>query len=185
MMDGVLDIMFQRKTTVQNLADMLEKIQRPDIIEILIKAGLPKSNVQCGNTNDNGNSDDLCSNDDLRVVTIETPLVTRHITSTANNVNNCEQTCSHKQYNQLTRDSPETHSTIEGPNITSACDAPSACKLTDGQGQLGNSIICEEFVSRSQHGALNCSVVPIKSCEESKEVVSMRITALKVPSLIQ
>lgn len=51
MMDGVLDIMFQRKTTVQNLADMLEKIQRPDIIEILIKAGLPKSNVQCGNTN--------------------------------------------------------------------------------------------------------------------------------------
>ena len=44
MMDGVLEIMFQKKMTVQDFADMLEKIQRPDIVGILVKAGLPERN---------------------------------------------------------------------------------------------------------------------------------------------
>lgn len=52
MMDGVLEIMFQKKMTVQDLADIMEKIQRPDIIEILVKAGLPERNIRPdGNTN--------------------------------------------------------------------------------------------------------------------------------------
>ena len=51
MMEGVLQIMFQRKMTVRDLANMLEKIQRPDIIEILVKAGLPDNNIRREKTN--------------------------------------------------------------------------------------------------------------------------------------
>ena len=44
-MDGVLAIMFQRKMTVGDLVQLLVKIKRPDVVEILIKAGLPKNSV--------------------------------------------------------------------------------------------------------------------------------------------
>lgn len=52
MTEGVLQIMFQRKMTVQDFANMMEKIQRPDIVDILIKAGLPENNI--GQENKNG-----------------------------------------------------------------------------------------------------------------------------------
>lgn len=51
MMEGVLQIMFQRKMTVRDLANMLEEIQRPDIVEILVKAGLPENNIRQEKTN--------------------------------------------------------------------------------------------------------------------------------------
>lgn len=40
MMSGVLDIMFHRKVTVGLFVQMLQRIQRPDVIDILVKAGL-------------------------------------------------------------------------------------------------------------------------------------------------
>lgn len=52
MTEGVLQIMFQRKMTVQDFASMMEKIQRPDIVQILVKAGLPENNI--GQENNNG-----------------------------------------------------------------------------------------------------------------------------------
>lgn len=51
MMEGMLQIMFQRKMTVQDFANMMEKIQRPDIVEILVKAGLPENNIAQENEN--------------------------------------------------------------------------------------------------------------------------------------
>ena len=51
MMEGILQIMFQRKMTVLVFANMMEKIQRPDIVEILVKAGLPESNIAQENKN--------------------------------------------------------------------------------------------------------------------------------------
>lgn len=52
MTEGVLQIMFQRKMTVQDFANMMEKIQRPDIVDTLVKAGLPENNI--GKENKNG-----------------------------------------------------------------------------------------------------------------------------------
>ena len=40
MMGGLLEIMFQRKMTVGDLVKILEKIERPDVLEILFEAGL-------------------------------------------------------------------------------------------------------------------------------------------------
>lgn len=45
MMNGVLEIMFQRAKTVRHLVDMLRNIQRPDVIAILVKAGLQEGDV--------------------------------------------------------------------------------------------------------------------------------------------
>jgi len=51
MMEGVLKIMSQRKMTVRDLANILEKIQRPDVVEILVKAGLPENDIREDKTN--------------------------------------------------------------------------------------------------------------------------------------
>ena len=51
MMEGLLQIMFQKKMTVRDLANMMEKIQRPDVVEILVKAGLPENNSWQNKTN--------------------------------------------------------------------------------------------------------------------------------------
>ena len=51
MMEGVLQVMFQKKMTVLDLANMLEKIQRPDVVDILVKAGLPEDNIRQEKTN--------------------------------------------------------------------------------------------------------------------------------------
>ena len=51
MMNGVLEIMFQKQMTVRHLVNMLKRIERPDIMEILIKAGLQENSVRQGNVN--------------------------------------------------------------------------------------------------------------------------------------
>ena len=51
MMEGVLEIMFQKRMTVQDFAGVLEKIERPDIVDVLIKAGFPESNIQHRSSN--------------------------------------------------------------------------------------------------------------------------------------
>jgi len=48
MMAGVLEIMFHRKVTVGKFKQLLEKMERLDVIEILIKAGFP-ANTICEN----------------------------------------------------------------------------------------------------------------------------------------
>ncbi|XP_078376574.1 uncharacterized protein LOC144659920 isoform X2 [Oculina patagonica] len=176
MMDGVMEIMFQKKMTVQDLADIMEKIQRPDIIEILVKAGLPERNIRPdGNTNDNGNLDGLRSSNDLKDVTIATPDITSQTTSTTNSVKDCKQPNCLKQYKQLARDLPETQSKIEDTKITHACahEIPSSVdKLPDVQGFHDNAVICEELAGVTQRGGLKCSVISIESSDgESNEDV--------------
>ena len=43
MMHGVLQIMFEKKFTAGDFVDLLQKIQRPDVIEIFIEAGFPRN----------------------------------------------------------------------------------------------------------------------------------------------
>lgn len=45
MMDGVLQIMFEKKFTAGDFVDLLQKIQRPDVIEIFIEAGFPRNSI--------------------------------------------------------------------------------------------------------------------------------------------
>ena len=46
MMRGILEIMFEKKFTAGDFVDLLQKIQRPDVIEILIEAGFPRNSIR-------------------------------------------------------------------------------------------------------------------------------------------
>ena len=112
--------------------------------------------------------------------------VTSQTTSTTHAADGCKQTYNHKQ-NKLTargqeakqneqkiRDSADTQSETEVEKITNTCksDVPCADKFTEVQGQASNAIIFEEFVSRSQHGSLNCSIPMERSAEGNNEMVA-------------
>ena len=46
MMNGILQIMFEKKFTAGDFVDLLQKIQRPDVIEIFIEAGFPRNSIR-------------------------------------------------------------------------------------------------------------------------------------------
>ena len=46
MMNGLLQIMFENKFTAGDFVDLLQKLQRPDVIEIFIEAGFPRSSIR-------------------------------------------------------------------------------------------------------------------------------------------
>ena len=111
---------------------------------------------------------------------------TQDVTSTTNTADGCKQTYNHKhneqttrvqeakQNKQPTRDSPDTQSERKDGKIRNTCerDVPCTDKFTDVQGQANNSIIFEEFVGGSQHGALNCSSPMERSAEGNNELVA-------------
>lgn len=45
-MRGILEIMFEKKFTAGDFVDLLQKIQRPDVIEIFIEAGFPRNSIR-------------------------------------------------------------------------------------------------------------------------------------------
>ena len=46
MMRGIVEIMFEKKFTAGDFVDLLQKIQRPDVIEIFIEAGFPRNSIR-------------------------------------------------------------------------------------------------------------------------------------------
>lgn len=104
MMEGVLQIMFQRKMTVRDLANMLEEIQRPDIVEILVKAGLPENNIRVEKTNGDGNLNRPCSSNNVQDGSKLSQDGTSHTTSITHIVNGCKQTYNHNQNMQTRRE---------------------------------------------------------------------------------
>ena len=46
MMNGLLHIMFEKKFTAGDFVELLQKIQRPDVIEIFIEAGFPRNSIR-------------------------------------------------------------------------------------------------------------------------------------------
>lgn len=114
MMNGVLEIMFQRAITVRHLVDMLRKIQRPDIIEILITAGLQESDKHLMDLNDNANTEDL-SSDNLSRVTI--------VTSNSSNPNDQKQSSDHTNtlWKHRNKERLRPNSIAESSRVTNSC----------------------------------------------------------------
>lgn len=135
MMDGVLAIMFQRKMTVGDLVQLLVKIKRPDVVEILIKAGLPKNSVHA-HEDETDVQDNQCSGDDLQAtITMATPEVSSQATSNA-----CadKRSFDDKSFNQPKIDFPNVKNTSE-----EAIKVSKECNLYDSD-SLGCDVICKE-----------------------------------------
>lgn len=198
MMEGVLKIMSQRKMTVRDLANILEKIQRPDVVEILVKAGLPENDIWEDKTNGDGNVNGSCSNNNVQDGSKLSRDITSQTNSTKHTVDGCKQTYNHKhstqtrsgqeamqnkqttkeqeakQNMQTARDSPNTQSGAEFRKIPNASKryVPCADKSTDLQRQASNGIIFQEFAGRSQHELLNYGIPIQRSAGESPEDVA-------------
>lgn len=113
MMNGVLEIMFQRAKTVRHLVDMLRNIQRPDVIAILVKAGLQEGDVHLIDLSDDANTEDL-SNDNVSRVTIKT-------TSSTNSIDHKQSSGhTHALWENPSKDTPRQGSVPESTNVTNS-----------------------------------------------------------------
>jgi len=173
MMAGVLEIMFHRKVTVGKFKQLLEKMERLDVIEILIKAGFP-ANTICENETDRDDESrgDLYSSSSSSNMKVETTETHDNRSQTTNNENRStseenNQTSNDTHIRQPTKDLPDVQNMYQEKKSTSGIEAQKACKLTNAQKQPEYGAICEELVRARDSSLASNEVIETEAKRQS------------------